>query len=71
MRGLWRGSGCGRLGRRGRGRRSGLGGVVGRRWRWRWTFLGVGGFDGVVVVVVRLEELVFWMMSVVGGETLL
>lgn len=53
-----------------RGRRSGLGGVGGRRWTF-WGYVGrelkgfVVGFGGVGV---RLFVVVFWTMSGLGGE---
>ena len=69
MRGWWRGSGCGRLGRRLPGQRNGLG-EAGRRWTF---LLIVGGelkgcFVGFGVGAVRLGVMVCWMMSVLGGE---
>lgn len=70
MRGWWRGSGCGRLGRRLLGRRSGLGEVVGRRWTSSGS--GGGGLQdwrvGFDAGAVRLFVVVLSMGSVRGGE---
>jgi len=72
MRGLWRENGCGRLGRRLLGRRSGLGEAC-----WRWTFCVIVGrelrccfvgYDGGVVKLVVMAWVLGTMSVLSGGD---